>query len=314
MEICGGVTMANYKVITTQALIEKFQYALDSKWGYIIGRAGTTWTQKDQDNVLSLMKSKYGDEWKKNTDAKNDKYYYAALYGQKWVGKKVADCSGLFAWAFNQLGSYMYHGSNTMYREYCTEKGKLNDSLKKTLQPGIAVFTGSSEKDHPHVGLYVGNGKVIEASGTQAGVCMSNITAGKWTYWGKLKYVDYSTENAPISPSVPSDDKILYPTLKMGNKGEKVAILQQLLIDRGYKLPRYGADGDFGAETESAVKQYQKDHGLKVDGIAGEKTWTSLMGEAPAPVVKYTVTLKGITDEQLNQLKKQFTDISYTKE
>lgn len=300
-------------MIKSADLIEKFRYALDNHWGYIWGSAGILWTKAKQQQKVDYMVGKYGTTWQKNSEAKSDNYYNAALYGEKWIGHYVADCSGLFAWAYSKLGGSIAHGSNSIYDRYCGEKGKLTDEKRKSILPGTAVLTGDA-KQHGHIGLYVGNGKVIEASGTQAGVCVSNITANKWTYYGYLKDVSYSSENAPISPSVPSDDKILYPTLKRGNKGEKVAILQQLLIDRGYKLPRYGADGDFGAETEAAVKQFQKDHGLKVDGIAGEKTWASLMGEAPAPVVKYTVVLKGITESQLDQLKKQFTDISYTKE
>lgn len=306
-------------MIKSADLIEKFAYGLEQRFGYIYGAAGVEWTKAKQDQKVAYMVSHYGENWKNNTDCKNSDNqsvkgaYNAALYGSKWIGHFVLDCSGFFVWAFKQLGGSIYHGSNSIYDRYCTTKGKLTAEIRKTLKPGAAVFTGT-EGSHGHIGLYVGNGKVIEASGTQAGVCVSNLTASKWTFYGYLKDVSYSTENAPISPSVPSDDKILYPTLKRGNKGEKVAILQQLLIDRGYKLPRYGADGDFGAETEAAVRQLQKDHGLKVDGIAGEKTWASLMGETPAPAVKYTVTLKGVTESQLDQLKGQFSDISYTKE
>ena len=42
--------------------------------------------------------------------------------------------------------------------------------------------------------------------------------------------------------------------LKRGMKGDDVRALQQLLIKRGYALPKYGADGEYGAETERAVK------------------------------------------------------------
>lgn len=61
-----------------------------------------------------------------------------------------------------------------------------------------------------------------------------------------------------------------------GASGEEVKKLQKALMDKGYDLGSYGADGIFGAKTESAVRQYQKDAGLQVDGIAGEKTLGSL--------------------------------------
>lgn len=67
------------------------------------------------------------------------------------------------------------------------------------------------------------------------------------------------------------------PLVKRGSKGDAVKKLQEILISKGYSCGSYGVDGDFGADTESAVKRYQKDHGLTVDGIVGKKTWSKLM-------------------------------------
>jgi len=41
--------------------------------------------------------------------------------------------------------------------------------------------------------------------------------------------------------------------LKNGSKGKKVVQLQESLVKLGYELPKYGADGDYGKETETAV-------------------------------------------------------------
>ena len=60
--------------------------------------------------------------------------------------------------------------------------------------------------------------------------------------------------------------------LKRGDKGSAVKKLQQDLISLGYNLAPYGADGDFVKVTEDAVKKFQKDNKLTVDGIAGPKT------------------------------------------
>ena len=92
----------------------------------------------------------------------------------------------------------MYHGSNTMYDKYCTSKGKLTKNGRtdgKELKPGTAVFTGNESK-HGHVGLYIGNNTVIEASGTSAGVITTTISGGKWTYWGEMKGVDYGSSTS----------------------------------------------------------------------------------------------------------------------
>lgn len=67
-------------------------------------------------------------------------------------------------------------------------------------------------------------------------------------------------------------------TLKHGDSGEAVRALQILLLGRGESLPRYGLDGDFGQETENAVKKFQKKNGLTDDGVPGQLTWSELLG------------------------------------
>ena len=184
-------------------LVEKFWYAYDEKWGYIWGTWHTKWTQALQNQKVNYMVNKYGSNWKSSSAAKEDNYYMAACYGEKWIGKYVTDCSGLFYWAFKELGGYMYHGSNTMWNKYCTSKGKLKNGKREDgqeLKPGTAVFVLKSNGNRSHVGLYVGDGKVIEASGTQKGVIITPITDKKWAEWGELKGVDYGT-----SQQVPAD-------------------------------------------------------------------------------------------------------------
>ena len=286
-------------------LIEKFKYALDNHYGYIWGTSGILWTAAKQKQKVDYMVSKYGTSWQKNSEAKADNYYSAAMYGDKWIGHNVCDCSGMFVWAFKQLnGPGIAHGSNSIYDRYCTSKGKITDDIRKNMKPGTAVFTGDASK-HGHIGLYVGNGKCIEASGTIAGVCVSNLSANKWTYWGELKNVSYEPQNAQEPASDASDEDLVifkYPTLKKGNKGEYVAVLQQKLILSGYSLPHYGIDGDFGSETENAVKAFQRDHGLTADGIVGKKTWEALNGNESPAVQKYTVTVSGLTKEKADEI------------
>lgn len=64
--------------------------------------------------------------------------------------------------------------------------------------------------------------------------------------------------------------------LKRGSKGSAVKKVQEALLKVGEKLPKYGADGHYGAETEAAVKSFQKKNGLVVDGIYGPKTKAAL--------------------------------------
>jgi len=65
-------------------------------------------------------------------------------------------------------------------------------------------------------------------------------------------------------------------TLRKGDKGDDVRVLQNKLLALGYGLPKYGADGSYGAETTAAVMAFQTDKGLLVDGICGPITQAAL--------------------------------------
>lgn len=67
------------------------------------------------------------------------------------------------------------------------------------------------------------------------------------------------------------------PTLRKGAKGDAVKRMQELLLAKGETLLKYGADGSFGAETLAAVRSFQRNKKLVVDGICGVKTWAALM-------------------------------------
>jgi len=59
-----------------------------------------------------------------------------------------------------------------------------------------------------------------------------------------------------------------------GDTGDLVAVLQGFLICKGYSTG--GLDGDFGAQTDKAVRAFQSDKGLAADGIAGKATFAAL--------------------------------------
>lgn len=74
-------------------------------------------------------------------------------------------------------------------------------------------------------------------------------------------------------------------------EGDAVKEWQELLIKRGYSCGSAGADGDFGSGTDGAVRKFQKDHGLVVDGVIGEKTQAALkLEETPVEPEKPTET------------------------
>lgn len=170
-------------MIKADDMVAKFQTTLADKWGYIFGTSGQVWTAKNQAETTNTM---------------------AQEYGSKWIGHRVADCSGLFSWAAAQLGGYLPHGSNSIYRKYTTSTG----TNMSNLEPGTAVFkvragTKYADKlDWYHIGLYVGGTTVIEAKGTRYGVVTSRLS--DWHAWGTLKGIEYNGSNPPeVVPVVP---------------------------------------------------------------------------------------------------------------
>lgn len=88
---------------------------------------------------------------------------------------------------------------------------------------------------------------------------------GLCEYFG-IPYVAPSNDNKPAIPST------TITILRKGSTGAEVKSLQKKLLQIGYYLGSYGADGDYGDATVTAVRKFQKDNSLVVDGEAGPNT------------------------------------------
>lgn len=249
-------------LIKASDLIALFKQARAERWGYIWGESGGIWTQKEQDSATREM---------------------TVQHGQQWVGKRVADCSGLFRWAANELGGYIYHGSNTMWNTYTDPAHRGAVGGRMEIYPGTAVYQNTDGK-RTHVGLYVGVGKhgvdtVIEAQGTRTGVVESKLSA--WDEWGEL-LVKIGGEMVKVDYDLPPNVIDIPPrTMRKGDSGEDVKELQEALVREGYDVGKKKdgtplIDGKYGGETMSAVRAFQYDHGLKADGIAGPLTLNAM--------------------------------------
>ena len=98
-------------------------------------------------------------------------------------------------------------------------------------------------------------------------------TSGKKFYTAKHTAASTNTTTSTTG----STSAASYPTLKKGSTGSGVKTMQTKLIAKGYSCGSTGADGAFGVNTEAAVKKFQKEKGLVVDGIVGPRTWGKLL-------------------------------------
>lgn len=164
--------------MTNIKLVEHSKMALQQKWGYVYGAFGTVLNEP----LLQQKLKQYP----------NNVKVYEDFIRKNWMNKRVADCVGLIkSYLWWNGGKIKYtpnqdKSANGMYN-LAKEKGHINTIPEI---PGIIVWKNN------HVGVYIGNGQVIESRGTKYGVIQSplkgNGSAG-WTNWFKCPYIEYKS-------------------------------------------------------------------------------------------------------------------------
>lgn len=130
-----------------------------------------------------------------------------------------------------------------------------------------------------HVGIYVGNNSVIEATKAwSSNVLMSKISSSgvrsyknkrklKWEKHGFLPYINYDTKNI-YKGTLPTLPKRGF--FKKGDKGVQVKYLQEFL--NWFNSSNLKIDGIIGNKTIKEVKKFQKSVNIKVDGLFGKQS------------------------------------------
>lgn len=106
------------------------------------------------------------------------------------------------------------------------------------------------------------------------------------------------------------DVAVSYLTLARGSKGDAVVRLQKALMEKGYDLGKWGADGDYGSATSAAVLAFQVDNGLAATGVANNDTLTVLYQEQQL----YTAVIKHLNQIKLNKLTSEWENVEVIKE
>lgn len=166
--------------------------------------------------------------------------------------------------------------------------------ITNDVRPGDIIYYDWDHQDYPpadHVGIVesVNGNTIVVIEGNTDGnangdpdttrVARRTIQKGYYCTFGFAR-PQYDGEESGITPSVSET-----PTLRYGSKGDAVAKAQRLLAEKGYDIGYSGADGDFGDDTLAAVKKFQADTNLEVDGIIGELTWAELVKVVEKPMI-----------------------------
>lgn len=253
----------------------------NEKAGYILCSYG----QNPKTGYLDLSIKSEKSAWKPNG------WYYTQYSGSQrtkalyWRdhAKRVFDCQGLSEGYYEiQTGECVNTKARYNYQQWCDPKGSGMIPAAYRV-PGAAVFWGNKASDIHHVGyLYkpveAGNPSadwyIIEARGVMYGVVRTKLYERKPNFWGWMtKYFDYSAESPTVHPS---GSLLGNRILKNGCEGEDVKELQTNLVRLGYDLGKWGVDGDFGYATEMAVKKFQRDAGVGIDGQFGPKSLAAM--------------------------------------
>ena len=188
-------------------------------------------------------------------------------------------------------------------------------------QIGDLVFFG----DISHIGIIenVDNDRIYTIEGNTSNAAELIVNGGqvaKKSYLKTSKYIygyarpKYDEEGQAIDENK-TEQQITYSLIKKGSKGNLVRIAQQELLQKGYSLPKYGADGQYGDETEQAIRKIQKDAGISVDGICGNDTWSVLNNYFTRPEgIEYPGYLikKGQQGEMVRLIQERLIELGYS--
>lgn len=165
---------------TTKNAADLVTYAIhawESGWGYVWGTYGCVLT----DSLFAYKLEQYPD------GVGN----YEDFIRANWLGGRTTDCVGLikgYGWLNPETLSIDYAtngmpdiGANQMY--YSASVSGTIDTMPD--KPGLAVWHDG------HIGVYIGDGYVIEAMGTKYGVVKTELAGRGWTHWLEIEYINY---------------------------------------------------------------------------------------------------------------------------
>ena len=162
---------------TAEGLVAYVTNVYETGWGSVWGTFGNILTEGAFASKLEQYPEAVGN--------------YADFIRANWIGRRTVDCVGLiksYCWFDPETETIQYGshgmpdvGADQMY--YAAAVSGTIDTIPEI--PGLAVWQSG------HIGVYIGNGEVIEAMGTMYGVVKTHLEGSSWTHWLKVPYIYY---------------------------------------------------------------------------------------------------------------------------
>ena len=190
------IDTSKYVDLSTKNNLDLVEFAKEAErtgWGYVWGTYGRILTEE----LFNAKLEQYPDDIGEHEE----------FIRSHWIGRRTADCVGLikaYGWLDPETHEISYgandftdYGANGMYYA-ASEKGSI-DTIPEI--PGLAVWhTG-------HIGIYIGNGEVIEAMGSRYGVVKTVLANGSWTDWLKVPGIRYIEAPEPEPTPEPTPEQ-----------------------------------------------------------------------------------------------------------
>lgn len=256
--------------VTRQKKVYEYiaKYASDTE----IKETTTTETKKEE-SIASTVQQRIDKaiNWMEDT-ARDDRHGYCQDH--RWGEDGDYDCSSAVITAWEQAGVPVKSKGAT-YTGNMLSVFTANGFVDVTAQVNRSTGAGLKRGDvllntvH-HTAMYCGDGKEVDASINEKGTAHGG-TPGDQT--GKefliRTYRNYPWTNVLRYIGGNSATATNKNYLEIGDSGAAVKTMQLMLIECGYSCGTAGADGEFGSGTDAALRKFQKDNSLVVDGQYG---------------------------------------------